>query len=234
MRIIILSLLGLMLISNASATVNPDTPELIKQAASRFLDEFVATSKSENLQVDYSLGHLDSRLKLSNCPQGPVVSFSSDPFETTHPTLLVACAGDRPWRLFISTELTIEGTGLVASRPLSRGARIGQDMVSEQPVTINASRRRAITDREALVGMELRRAINAGTAFTPDLLNEPDAVTRGDHVVIVAKVGSIAVESRGKALADGKVGEQVTVKNLASSRTLRAKIIEPGRVEVPM
>jgi flagellar basal body P-ring formation protein FlgA len=70
--------------------------------------------------------------------------------------------------------------------------------------------------------------------ITPDLLTAPDAVERGDHVIITAKSGAFEVTSRGKALANGSVGEQVLIQNLRSARTVRANVIAPGRVEIPM
>lgn len=234
MRIIILSFVIWASLTATGLAAERTTADIVKKAASEFLDTFANQQKARDFDVDYSLGRIDARLTLAPCPEAPQVSFSSDPFETAHPTLLVACKGKRPWRLFVSAELIIKGTGLVASRALSRGARISSAMISEQSVTINASRSHAITDRESLVGMALRRSMNAGSVFTPGLLNEPDAVARGDHVVIVARAGGIAVQSRGQALTDGKVGEQIRVRNLASSRMVRAKIVATGRVEVPM
>ena len=99
---------------------------------------------------------------------------------------------------------------------------------------VNASRRGVLTDADAVAGMEVRRPINAGSLITPDLLAAPDAVERGDHVIITAQSGAFSVSSRGKALGNASVGEQVLVENLRSSRTVRANVVAPGRVEIPM
>ena len=103
-----------------------------------------------------------------------------------------------------------------------------------QSVEINSSRRGVITDSKQAIGMEVRRAVNAGSLVTPDMLSAPNAVERGDHVIITAKTGGFSVRSRGKALASASVGEQVLVENLRSSRTIRASVVAPGHVEIPM
>src|SRR5690606_7771109 len=88
--------------------------------------------------------------------------------------------------------------------------------------------------KESVSGMMMRRPVNAGTVVTPDLLEAPNAIERGDHVIITARSGSFSVSSRGKALASAGVGEQVLVENLRSSRTVKARAVGPGRVEIPM
>lgn len=234
MRIIILSLLTALSFNSLLQAAEKTTPADLKAAASSFLQAFAQQKQSQGYAVKYSLGNIDSRLNLAPCPDGPAVKFSSDPMGTTQPTLEVSCTGNRPWRLFLSSSVEIRGDGLVAAQPLSRGDRVTVNMVDTQPIVINSVRRGAITDQNSLIGMELRRSVNAGTVFTPDIVIQPDAVARGDHVIIIARSGPIAVESRGKALANGRIGEQVLVQNLRSERTLRALITAPGRVEVPM
>lgn len=234
MRILYLLLAAACWLSTPACAVENTTPDIISGAARLYLDDYVAGKRAEGYDVTFSLGSLDPRLNLAPCPDGPSVEFTGDPMETTQTTLSVSCSGQRPWRLFISAEIEIKGPGLVAARPLSRGDRISADMIATQQVIINSVRRGAITEQTTLVGLELRRSMNTGTVFTPDLVTRPDAVARGDHVIIVARSGPIAVESRGKALGNGRIGEQVLIQNLRSSRTLRATITAPGKVEVPM
>ena len=147
---------------------------------------------------------------------------------------MVSCQGKRPWRMYLSVSLDIYGDALIAARPLSRGDRLTAAMVATDRVVVNAIRRGAITDREQLLGLELKRSVNAGTPFTPDLVTSPDAVARGDHVMITARSGSFAVKTRGKALANARVGEQVLVENLSSARKIRARVTGPGQVEITM
>lgn len=114
------------------------------------------------------------------------------------------------------------------------GERVTEGLLTKQSVEINASRRGVITDAQQAIGMEVRRSVNAGSLITPDMLSAPNAVERGDHVIITAKTGRFSVRSRGKALASAGVGEQVLVENLRSSRTIKASVVAPGHVEIPM
>jgi flagella basal body P-ring formation protein FlgA len=233
MRIFIF-LIGALAAGAVSASTTTTVADQIHEAADRFLEAFSSEQSAKGFNVSYSPGQLDARLSLDVCESAPDVTFSGDPWKTTQPTLLVSCEGSRPWRMFLPVSVEISGKGLVAARPLARGERLTAGALKWEAVRLNATRRSPIREEDQLVGMEMRRGVNAGTVFTADLLTAPEAVARGDHVVITAEAGGFSVRSRGKALSSGGIGEQVTVENLSSSRTVRAKITAPGQVMIPM
>lgn len=225
----------ILLMSCSSAPLLADTTaEQIRQATLEFLDGFATEQAAEGYTVSFEPGSIDDRLALAECEKPLSVEFSGDPWKSTSPSMQVACEGSRPWRMFVTASVSIYGPALVAARPLTRGERVTEGLLAKQSVEINASRRGVITDAQQAIGMEVRRSVNAGSLITPDMLSAPNAVERGDHVIITAKTGGFSVRSRGKALASAGVGEQVLVENLRSSRTIKASVVAPGHVEIPM
>ncbi|MBQ0745669.1 MAG: flagellar basal body P-ring formation protein FlgA [Marinobacter sp.] len=218
----------------ANSVLAETTANEIRTATTSFLDAFARTQAREGYQVTFETGRIDSRISLAPCSAPLAVEFSGDPWKSEHPSVQVACSGERPWRMFVTVTVSISGPALVAARPFGRGERITKGMLEARSVVVNASRRGIMTDAAFVEGMVVRRPVNAGSVLTPDLLEAPVAVARGDHVIISARSGSFSVRSRGKALANASVGEQVLVENLASSRTVKANVIAPGHVEVPM
>lgn len=210
------------------------TADEIREATAGFLESFAKAQAEEGYDVRFKAGNIDSRIALAPCSGALDVKFTGDPWKSEHPSVQVACSGERPWRMYVTTTVSINGPALVAARPLGRGERITGTMVEARPVVVNASRRGIITDTESVEGMVVRRSVNAGSVLTPDLLEAPDAVSRGDHVIIRARSGYFSVQTRGKALANASVGEQVLVENLGSSRTVKASVTGPGQVEIPM
>jgi len=222
------------LLTTTLASASTSSAQQIHTSAKRFLETFAKEQAAEGYTVNHSIGKLDSRLSLATCKTSPAVSFSGDPWDTTHPSLLVSCEGARPWRMFLPVTLTIRGEGMVAARPLARGERITEAAITTRSIELNSTLRDPIRDAKQLIGMEMRRGVNSGTVFTASLLEAPEAVSRGDHVVISAESGGFSVRSRGKALGSGSIGEQVMVENLSSARTVRARIIAPGQVKIHM
>ncbi len=215
-----------------SAVQGPTTVERIYEAANDFLEEFSKEQRAQDREVAYQLGSLDQRLTLSDCDKPLSVEFSGDPMGTTRATLLVSCQSERPWRMFLKTDLKITAAGWVAARPIGRGERLERSMLEETDVVVNQRRRIAYTDPDNMLGMKARRTINSGTPITPDMLSAPEAVARGDRVIIEAGNGVFSIQTRGEAVNSGRVGEQITVINESSGRRVRARIVEPGRVEI--
>src|SRR5690554_1559767 len=210
------------------------TASEIRDAAGRFIEAWAEEQRQQQYEVNSTVVSIDSRLILAACEWDPETGFHNDPLRTSSPSVMVSCVGERPWRITCTASIAVHGPALVAARPLARGERISNELVQEKLVQINASRRGILTDAEQVSGMLVRRPVNAGSIITPDLLEAPNAVERGDHVIITAKSAAFAVSSRGKALASASVGEQVMVENLRSSRTVRATVTAPGRGEIAM
>ncbi|MBU2952511.1 flagellar basal body P-ring formation chaperone FlgA [Marinobacter sp. F3R08] len=233
MRIINLALL--ILLSGVSGPlVAATTAAQIQKATLVFLQNFASEQANEGYTVSFEPSSIDNRLALAQCDQPLGVEFSGDPWKSTNPSMLVTCEGARPWRMFVTASVSIHGPALVAARPLARGERITEALLTRQSVEINASRRGVLTSTDEAIGMQVRRSVNTGSLITPDMLSAPNAVERGDHVIITAKTGGFSVSSRGRALANASVGQQVLVKNLRSSRTIKASVVAPGHVEIPM
>lgn len=227
-------ILALTIPALAAGSGSQTTAVQIRQATEAFLQSYAQQQKHQGFDIRYEAGSLDSRLSLAPCPHPLALSFVGDPWKSRRPSVQVSCAGERPWRLFVTPTITIRGPGLVSRRALARGEVITADAVSVTTMVLNDSRRDIVSAPEQVTGMIARRPISPGIPITPDLLEAPKAVSRGDHVIISARSGTFSVTSRGKALADAEIGEQVLVENLHSSRRIKATVTAPGRVEIPM
>ena len=65
-------------------------------------------------------------------------------------------------------------------------------------------------------------------------LEQAEVISKGDQVVITARSGTLSVRMPGEALSNGRMAEQIRVKNLNSRRVIKAQVIAPGQVEVAM
>jgi len=208
------------------------TADRIREAADEFMAGFAEQQEAKGRKVEYELGSLDQRLSLDECDQPLEVEFSGDPMRSSRTTLLVSCQAQRPWRMFLKADLEIRADGWVAERPIGRGQELEEDMLEQTEVVVNQRRRSGYTNPDHMIGMQARRNINAGTSITPDMLVEPEAVERGDRVIISADNGVFSIETRGEAVRGGSVGEQITVINESSGQRVRGRIVEPGRVDI--
>jgi len=200
-----------------------------------FLSTYGERLKSEKgYRFDYKTGKIDPRLNLSLCKSPALFSFQSDPMSRNKTTVKVECQDKKRWSIFVGVKVNIFKSVWVASQTLPRNHRITRADLQQDEIQINKSRKGYFDKQSKLLGMRLRRSIQEGHAFYPGLLSSPKVVVRGDTVVISALSKVISVEMLGTAMSDGKLGQQISVKNKKSSRIIRATVIAKGKVAVPM
>lgn len=83
-----------------------------------------------------------------------------------------------------------------------------------------------------LKGKILKKDIPAGTVITNSLLDEPEAIKRGQTVTIVAQNKRLVVQTLGKAAQGGRRGDLIKVKNVFSDRELQGRIVDNRTVAV--
>ncbi|WOI52689.1 flagellar basal body P-ring formation chaperone FlgA [Parvularcula sp. LCG005] len=92
----------------------------------------------------------------------------------------------------------------------------------------------APADVAELTGRQAVRTLYPGRTITLADTKEPDLVDRNGLVRIVARKGPLAIETKGRSLGAGTRGEEILVMNLESRRTITARIVGPGLVEVDL
>lgn len=121
---------------------------------------------------------------------------------------------------------------VTAARDLPAGALLQESDLVLQTVPAPVEARRACRTPAEAVGHVLRVAVKAGESIRADRLERPEAIRAGDRVSIEAREGAVRLRVAGQALAPGRVGDRIPVKNLRSGRRIEARVLEAGRVAV--
>jgi len=184
--------------------------------------------------VDVNVRPLDNRLRLPEC---------SEPLSTFFPpgsnilgavSVGVRCSGEKSWTIYARAQVNARTAIPVLRRPMSRHSLITEgdlEMINQPAGTANTQG--IILDPSQIIGMEITRALNAGSAIKPSQLREPKVITRGQQVLLVSGNGGLKVRMQGKALKDAAVGERVKVTNLSSGQKIEGIANADGTVSVP-
>lgn len=181
------------------------------------------------ITVAISIGRLDGRLRLPACTL---------PLETELP------AGARPlgavavgvrctapgWSLFVPARVTVSRPVVVLATSKPRGAMLTASDLALEPRDLSTLPGGYLRDPDELVGMTLRRPVQARTVLLPGHAAAPELVRRGERVILQAAGGAIAVQVEGEALAGGALGERVRVRNLATRRVVEGTVGGEGLV----
>ncbi|RLB59522.1 MAG: flagella basal body P-ring formation protein FlgA [Deltaproteobacteria bacterium] len=134
--------------------------------------------------------------------------------------------------------LTVEFERLVrtavASRRLQRGAVLGPGDVELRRVPLARLGGREPLQPQQLWGRRLRRSLSSGAVLRPDCLERPLLVRRGDRVRLRVRMTGLLVEVAAEALASGRAGDRIPVKNLESGKRVQGRLQEGPVVTVEL
>ena len=118
---------------------------------------------------------------------------------------------------------------LVAKTTIVNGQVITEDLVESRPEPINAYGPKGLTRIEELIGLEATRTIRAGQRLNVSDFVSADLVRKNETVRLVIRRGALEITVETIAMENGKIGEQVLLKNPDSGKEIRG--IVTGRYE---
>ena len=204
----------------------------ILDAARAFLAE--QATATHGGRVEASVGRLDRRLRLKPC-NAPLETFMPRGARLKGNTSVgVRCPGQTPWKIYVSGSINVFGKVVVAAEPLLRGRAISEAQVKVVERELSGLSYGYFERPDKLQGMLADRAIPAGTVLTPNMVDAPQLVNRGDRVTLLADGDRIQVRMRGEAMSDGTKGERIRVKALDTQRVIEGWVVSRGVVKVTL
>jgi len=137
--------------------------------------------------------------------------------------------GRRRW---LKVEFTLQLSTAVARTDLPRGRILEEGDLELCQLPVERLRGFEPATPATLVGQELISNLRTGEPPLPTCLRRPEVVRRGDRVEIEVQGEGLRLTTAGEALATGRVGDTLPVKNLASGKHLSAAVIGPCRVRI--
>ncbi len=120
----------------------------------------------------------------------------------------------------------------MTTRSLARGEIIAAEDIALTPMPKRRARNAEMAQLNQLIGKAARQNIRQGSIATRAMFKVPEIVNRSDVVTILLKAGKLTLTMRGTALSPGAKGDVISVQNDQTNRIIRARIKEPGLVQV--
>lgn len=192
------------------------------------------------------LGALDPRVPVQPCAGGfrfdyPFVSRDSVRVRCVKPNwqLFVKAGFTNPGTLTTATPSGVQPPGavavaelrqvVVAATNLSTGQMLQAQHLKLAPLEADKVSRAHYLDATGLDGQEVIRPIRAGDAIRTTDLRPALLVKKGEMVLmIIGSPTTFEISLKAEAMQDGRMGEQVKLRNLESGRTLSATVTGKG------
>ncbi|MDR2613131.1 MAG: flagellar basal body P-ring formation chaperone FlgA [Deltaproteobacteria bacterium] len=146
-------------------------------------------------------------------------------------TVYFTADGREAGRVRVTAQIELQVPALVAARDLPRGHVLAEEDLAESYAPF-ARARGALTEASQAAGQTLKTSVRAGSPVRDRDLVRTAMVAKGETVTIVAQSGGLRVTALGQAREDGALGQTISVMNQDSKKTISAKVIGPGQVEV--
>jgi len=218
------------LIAVADVALAQDTAPQSLDAIRTAVVAFVTGFHGADADLEVKPGGLDPRLRLAPCSAPLEAAWANGSSQAGRVTVEVRCASQRPWRLYVPTQVALHQEVVVAARPLARGQRLSAADLRRERRDVGRLGGDAVREPQRVLGYVLTRPLGEGRVLDPRLLEAPRLVERGQRVRLLAEGPGIHISMAGDALQAGALGDTVRVRNPASRRVVDAVVSGPGRV----
>ncbi|MEW5756012.1 MAG: flagellar basal body P-ring formation chaperone FlgA [Pseudomonadota bacterium] len=232
MRSRIISLLLVLSSAAALADGAASSPhEAIHQAVTHYIAE--NTQHLAGKETEITLGRLDPRLNLDVCPVSPDATPLGQFKGIGKNNFIIRCdQAAKPWKVYLSAEISVYDDVVVTTEPLARGAIISGAALTTVRRRLTEVHGGYYSDPAEVIGMKLKRSLAIGSLVQTGHVTAPTLVRRGESVTIKSGSSMIQVTSTGKSLMDGALGERVQVRNDRSARVVEGVVTAPGVIVV--
>lgn len=141
----------------------------------------------------------------------------------------VRCPEPPGWNTVYTVRAELSARQVVAARDVDAGKPLSADDVEWARRPVYELEEGLHSPTEA-IGLSSRSALRRGQPLRKKTLEPAVLVRRGEAVDIVASKEEIVVTVPGEALENGHRNDVIRIRNVGSGKTLRARVIEPGRV----
>lgn len=148
----------------------------------------------------------------------------------------VRCSGTPGWTRYIALRVEQSAVVAVLRSPLAQGQPLTADLIEWQSRDALRLSADVITQSTATVLDKLtaRRNVPAGSVLTTSQFMAPQAIQRGQSVMLFTHAAGMEVRAPGEALADAALGARVKVRNKTSQRIVEGVARADGTVEVQL
>lgn len=212
------------------------TPKTIEQSVQRHVGKLLKQHgliNSSQQRIDFSVSKIDPNLRLASCSK-PLSLKKNGNKLMGRISIAVRCEGNKPWKIFVPVAIKAYRMVVTAAVPLARNQSLEPELLKLTEKDVSRLNQGYFSSIAEVKGKLLSRSLQLSGILQPNMVIEPIMIKRGDEVMIIAKTGSLSVKSAGVAINDGRLGQQIQVKNKASKRVVMARVISSKQVQVVM
>lgn len=205
--------------------------EDIRNTAKTFIKSEIK-SHSQKEEIEISVRPLDPRLKLKQCNQTLDATLAQHGFRGEYVSVMVMCNGSTTWSLYVPVKVSRFIEVLVYASPLQRNDIIKESDVKLAKMNVSRLNSSYTQNTKNVIGKVMQQNTMPDNIVLTSHYKNPLMVKRGEEIILLSKSQAIEVRMKGTALAQGSMGDKISVKNTKSKRIVNGIVIGPGLISV--
>ncbi|MCX5807260.1 MAG: flagellar basal body P-ring formation chaperone FlgA [Proteobacteria bacterium] len=198
------------------------------------IKDFIRKFYNEREDVYIKLNHLPDSLKDKSRVKH--INFAKIPDSNGDGLCLVEIdeKHGRTKNVYVSFRVSNKKKMFVLKQAAKKGDIVRSDDIFVKEVYLNGNGMDYPLKIGDVMGKALKRDVSAGTVITSQVLEDSFVMQRGDTVNIVAENKKLLVQTKGRTLERGKIGDFIRVKNLTSNKEIVGRVVGSGTVNVDL
>lgn len=198
--------------------------------AEQFLTDAINTPQYSRVEI--KMGHLDPRLRLTQCDIPLNAKLAPGSQLSGKTTVHVRCNSSKPWTVYLGAYIKLFANVIKTAEPLNRGHILQKKNLISAEEELSQLKYAYFTDMNRLIGKQLKRRLPQQKVIKVNYVKSPTLVKRGELVSIVTENAGYSVKMSGTAMMSGTKGDRIQVKNLSSKRIIEGTIKATGIVSI--
>ncbi len=188
-------------------------------------------SEDDNLQVKFR----NMPVPLRGRPNVKNISFAKAPDAKGDGVCLVEIVdgkNNRDRSLYVPFRSMKKTKIYVLNQSGKKGDVIRAGSVTSRETQFNEKKPGYPSTLDDIVGRTLKKDVAGGTIISYAILDDPVIIQKGEIVDIIAENKKLFVQTKGKALEKGKMGDSIRVKNMSSDKEIVGKVVSGDKILV--
>lgn len=222
-------LAALSVFANAQDNLEQQIHQAIDQHLQTIMKQHAQQNGWQGMRLAIENTPLTRTNQLAPCP-GKINVSGGSATKLARQQLTLECNGIKGWPIKISTDMKVFLPVVISNGVIDRSETIKTTMLKREEMEITRLTRGFYHRMDEVTRMSAKRRIRANQVLSPDLIDQPQLIKRGEKIKIIANRDGISASMPGEALEKGGEGQVIRVKNLSSGKTIEAKVIGVGVV----
>lgn len=194
---------------------------------------FIQKIYSEDDDVQIKFGKIPVILK--GKPNITNISFAKPPDAKGNGVCLIEIADvktNRSRSFYIPFQSIRKTKVFVLNHSGKKGDVIKAGSVTERATQFNENRREYPSRLEDIMGRTLKKDVAEGTVISYSIIDDPVVIHKGEIIDIVVENKKLVVQTKGKAMEKGRLGDSIRVKNMSSDREVVGRVVSGDKILV--